>query len=1772
MFTKCIRRKKVPIAISILLLGNILYADISGIVYTDFNLNGVKDTNDVILKGVTVNAICEDENTYTSATNDNGEYTLSGLPSGKYCRVEADPSSYGLNSSSNSAGSEPLVDRVLDGTTDHDISVASAGTYCQDNPEVLAVAVPAIKDDGTTSYSPGSNSPTLLRTTQPSEGNYNDQTTIDDNRETLATYHATGSTWGLAYKRDTHDTFMAASLKPYANLGTDGIGAIYKVAPDNTITTFTTIPNASSSDLNTYLTDRDVEFDDDDVYPFIAREGLGDIEISEDYQTLYVLNMFEKTILEVNATSGDILKTTHISNPYDGVCPDSDVRPWALAVKGNDVYIGSVCESKISPDDGGLGASIQKYSVGGMIQEIARTNTLDYLKPYYKNPTQEASGKFNYKSWQENKTSPILTDIEFSNNNDLILGYTNRLSFMRHGNNKLAILGGDIRKMCYNADGSYTDESTAAAPTTCNSHTTRYGTDETYYEFYVGDFFGDNYGENGHPETMAGALVQEAGKAYITTSMIDGTAFEGPGSITQLSHVSGEKVGVQALIKSLDNDEEEAEVYGRKAGGLGDIELICDPAPIEIGNYVWVDLNEDGIQDPNETPLDNITVTLWDGDTKIGETTTDSTGHYYFGGLTNAAMFYGKSITSHHSYSVKIATSQDDITTATTANPNDPEDDIRDNDAQDNGTDLVIDFQTKANNDHSLDFGIKPVKIGDKVWIEDDNDGNATTGTITLVDGSIVTATCDGKTYTDITNSSGLYEIKVPANVNCTVTLDKPVGTIPTLHSDDNSVDDTSSENDKTHDATGTTVHVGKVDNMTLDFGFIVVDTKIDIEKATNGKDADTAADAKVLHYDDNVTWSYVITNTGNEPLENIAASDDKEGSLDCPKNTLDLGESMTCTAKTGTADEATYENKATVTAKGATSGNDTEDEDLSHYKIDATPVIDIEKATNGIDADAPSDAVVLHYGDAVTWSYVITNRGDEPLENIAASDDKLGGIVCPKTTLDINESMTCTSKTGTADVATYENKASVTGEGLISNKPTSDEDLSHYKIDATPVIDIEKATNGKDADTVADAKILNGGDTVTWSYVVTNIGDEPLQNIVASDDLEGTITCPYSTLDVGKSMTCTSKTGTANVATYENKASVTAKGTISTNDTSDEDLSHYKSYVKIGNRVWIEADNDGDATTGQIVPVKGTTVHAQCNGVDYSATTDSNGLYMITVPTNIGECTVTVATPSGSTPTNGSDDNQVDNTVSEENKTHDGSGTTVTVGTVDNMTLDFGFFVPKPEITIEKTTNTVDADSPAEAVELTYGDAVVWSYIVSNTGSEDLKNIIAVDNKEGTITCPHTTLAVGEDMVCTTKTSTADKLIYENKASVGATAVTTGESVNDDDLSHYKLKTVKIGNRVWIESDNDGDATTGSVTPVSGATVRAVCDGHTYTSTTDSHGLYQITVPAEIGECTLTVSTPNGTLASAGSDDNSVDDTTSEEDKTHNGSGTKITVGTIDNMTLDFGFYKKPKYFDLALTKKLTKSGTYTQGDTVKFAITVINQGNINATNIYVNDYIPTGLSLNDSKWKVSGNKATLKTPISSLAAGSRKTVYISFTVNDNFYGTEIINNAEIRSASGGTDVDSTPNSENGSVPDCNNHITSETNGKDDYDCAKITLIPSDIQPTPTPTPTPNPHAKPGRPLSVKTTQVENGIKLSWADNSTNETGFKIYQDNKLIAIVPADTTEYTLENLDSNTMYTIKIVAFNSSSTSSASIITFTTKDDYGWMIPAIYYMQLQ
>ncbi len=131
----------------------------------------------------------------------------------------------------------------------------------------------------------------------------------------------------------------------------------------------------------------------------------------------------------------------------------------------------------------------------------------------------------------------------------------------------------------------------------------------------------------------------------------------------------------------------------------------------------------------------------------------------------------------------------------------------------------------------------------------------------------------------------------------------------------------------------------------------------INIEKATNGVDADLPP-GPFITPGTLVTWTYVVTNTGNTPLAGVVVTDNQPGVTPVfqggdtdSDGLLDVTETWTYTATDTSANVGQYANVGTAAAQGGVS-----DSDASHY-FGAQPAIDIEKSTNGVDADAADGA-----------------------------------------------------------------------------------------------------------------------------------------------------------------------------------------------------------------------------------------------------------------------------------------------------------------------------------------------------------------------------------------------------------------------------------------------------------------------------------------------------------------------------------------------------------------------------------------------------------------------------------------------------------------------------------------------------------------------------------------------------------------------------------------------------------------------------------------------
>jgi len=545
----------------------------------------------------------------------------------------------------------------------------------------------------------------------------------------------------------------------------------------------------------------------------------------------------------------------------------------------------------------------------------------------------------------------------------------------------------------------------------------------------------------------------------------------------------------------------------------------------------------------------------------------------------------------------------------------------------------------------------------------------------------------------------------------------------------------------------------------------------ITLQKLTNSEDADNAPGPSITEGDP-VTWTYEITNTGEETLYNLIVSDDKESGVVCPTSELQPGESIVCSLM-GTAQYGPYQNMGRVSAVSA-SGVELVAVDPSHYLgVARNPEISIDLLVDGFDADsAPGPELVEQ--KPVEWTYVITNSGMVGLVNVEITDDQFGPIGCNISELSPGSSITC-SYNGLAVLGPNVNTATVSAEGPHGQIATSTDSAHYLGVARNPSISIEKLTNGDDAD-LAPGPSIAEGEEVQWSFIVTNDGNVDLTQITVMDDVLGLISCPQADLSPGQSFTCNMQ-GIAVVGQHQNTATVSAEdqGIV----VSNSDSSHYWGMTipsieiqKLTNGV------DADDPPGPSIlvgdPVEWTFIITNTGSIGLTQVAlNDDVLGAITCPVaELAPGETTTCTLSGSAAYGQHVNTAVVTAQSTEGLSAESS----------DSSHYFGEPLP-PEISLEKFTNGVDADDPP-GPQIIEGDPIVWTFLIANTGPVEVSEIILTDDVLGLISCPVSELAPGETTTCSFS-GTAVYGPHQNTATVTAQGP-YGQSATDSDSSHY--------------------------------------------------------------------------------------------------------------------------------------------------------------------------------------------------------------------------------------------------------------------------------------------------------------------------------------------------------------------------------------------------
>jgi len=754
--------------------------EIQGTIFRDFDADATQDAIEPGIAGVTVTAYTVSGTVAATAiTAADGSYTLSGLTDGNAYRIEITGYPSFLFPAPVGTGNHTTASFATSPATGIDVALLNPADYSQQTPDISGATY--FTGDPMVTGTPA-NAQALVSYPYTRTGLCQSCGGVEPDPTVLAKTGDVGSVWGVAYQRSAHTLYASAFLKRHAGLYEDSngdpkLGMIFKVdLSANTVAPWVdlatlgasvgSIPDNTSRGLQGNINPST----DADAYAKIGKVGLGDIDISDDESTLWVMSLNDRKLYSL-----DIANPTSITGypvPDPG-CTNGEYRPFAVKYHDGDIYIGEVCDASAT---GGTAADLHAYiyklpnNGAGAFQPV-----YDFALNYSKGLAwEDGPGTCNTISgwypWQDSYPAPcnvntsngqtryvypmpILSDIEFDYDGSMVLGFIDRLGHQigdKNANDLVdppegtaaAVVGGDVLRVCNTASGFALEGSTSCPSNDSNNQGPGGG------EFYYQD---ELVGASHHLETTNGGLAVNWQQNQVVVTAMDPYAVDTvTGGTNRFNNTTGAAETGYAIYHSRDGSGNNTGTFA-KANGMGDVELLANPAPLEVGGSLWADLGDssgvgfnNGVYDPGEDSIPNATVSLVcdindDGfggaDDVTASTTADANGNYYFkDGDASLSAFPTASwdntlhiIPRHTDCRILVNPTQSAITSAmgsygtpTKANNggSDPGADLRDSDGtpnlDDNGkVGIAITTGGSGQSDHSADFGFIRVDWGD---------------------------------------------------------------------------------------------------------------------------------------------------------------------------------------------------------------------------------------------------------------------------------------------------------------------------------------------------------------------------------------------------------------------------------------------------------------------------------------------------------------------------------------------------------------------------------------------------------------------------------------------------------------------------------------------------------------------------------------------------------------------------------------------------------------------------------------------------------------------------------------------------------------------------------------------------------------------------------------------------------------------------------------------------------------------------------------------------
>lgn len=226
----------------------------------------------------------------------------------------------------------------------------------------------------------------------------------------------------------------------------------------------------------------------------------------------------------------------------------------------------------------------------------------------------------------------------------------------------------------------------------------------------------------------------------------------------------------------------------------------------------------------------------------------------------------------------------------------------------------------------------------------------------------------------------------------------------------------------------------------------------------------------------------FQVTNTGVEELWGLWVELPGRGTASCSQRHLLPGESATCTLRMRARSGPHTEIARAVMTDG--SGTETEALGRFYYFVpeSSRAAAQLEFLVDGLNGDVSAGPRFAR-GEILTFSYLVTNVGEDPLRRVKVTDTKEGRISCPSRTVFPGETMVCT-RTWVARLIETSNLATVTAAGGVRDSERLYYHVRDYGREDRLTLVV--TVNGNDANQPTGPR-LEVGSTATIRYVLTN-------------------------------------------------------------------------------------------------------------------------------------------------------------------------------------------------------------------------------------------------------------------------------------------------------------------------------------------------------------------------------------------------------------------------------------------------------------------------------------------------------------------------------------------------------------------------------------------------------------------------------------------------------------------------------------------------------------